>query len=62
MVRGRKRSLDPKSEVVRISPRVKEGLYRLKSKLGMPMRYTESDIIQAMIMMVENNFQEKEIN
>ena len=42
MVRGRKRSLDPKSEVVRISPRVKEGLYRVKSKLGMPMRYTES--------------------
>jgi hypothetical protein len=49
-------------QVVRISPSLKEGLVRVKTKLGMPTRYKEGDVIQALLMMVENNFQEKEIN
>lgn len=62
MVRGRKTIPNAKTEVVRISPSLKEGLHRIKTKLGMPARYKEGDIIQAMLMMVENNFQEKEMN
>ena len=62
MSRRRKKIPNAKTEVVRISPSLKEGLVRVKTKLGMPTRYKEGDVIQALLMMVENNFQEKEIN
>lgn len=62
MSRGRKRIPNAKTEVIRVTPTVKEGLHRLKTKLGMPARYKEGDVIQALIMKVENNFQEMEIN
>lgn len=36
MSRGRKKIPNAKTEVVRISPSLKEGLVRVKTKLGMP--------------------------
>ncbi len=61
MSRGRKKVQNPKTEVIRISLGLRRELAMIKTRLGMPARYNEHDVMQAVVRMVTNNLQEKEL-
>lgn len=46
---GRRKIQNAKTEVIRISQRVRFGLQKVKRDYRMPSRYTENEIIQAIL-------------
>jgi len=53
-MKGRKKIQNPKSEHIRISLNARNGLLELRSVLGMPVYYKESDIIEGLIRLVKS--------
>ena len=46
---GRRKNTECQEEVIRISQRVRFGLQKVKRDYRMPSRYTENEIIQAIL-------------